>query len=252
MSIPVILRPGTLDLDCYPPEPQTLNEAIINAAHAEMDASFSGIVMSLTAPDVDDQDKAWFNLTNGFLYFFSGGYWVRPHPILPSAIGLRILWPHTEAELWAYEGGDGSDPSTSAPTPTSGAMWEVDSTFAGKFILAPGTLSPSGDVVGIGSTGGADEIELAVENLPEHFHYISNSNASGTQLLAETHSMTVAGVESGGATDRNYTLTGLSAATNPADVGRSSLTGDGDPTPIVPPYKAIYVAKRTARRYIKA
>ena len=57
-------------------------------------------------------------------FFWNGGQWVWPNPIAPSS-GERRLWTGSSADLWFHDGGDGTDPA--AATPTTGAMWMVDS-----------------------------------------------------------------------------------------------------------------------------
>lgn len=60
-------------------------------------------------------------------FFWNGSAWVWPH-LTPPGSGERRIWVGTEADLWFYDGGDGTNPATA--TDTVGAMWEKDLTVA--------------------------------------------------------------------------------------------------------------------------
>lgn len=259
MSFPVDLTAGTLGLDCYPETPQEFHEASVAAIQAEMDASFSGIIMSATVPSVDDQDKLWFNTTDGFVYHFSGGFWVRPHPLPPAAITERLIWPHTEAELWSYQGGDGTDPSVTAPTPTSGAMWEVDHDYDGRFLIAAGSIpdtTPARTVL-IGSTTdsqgekGMYTQTLERANLPAERLKLFGADSVGEPLVDIGADSVVARRADVSSDAQSYRASEDAAKTDP-EYGVTDELGDGDAFVNAPAYKAVYFAKRTARRFIKA
>ncbi len=70
------------------------------------------------------------NTTDGINYgdplrwfFWNGTAWVWPHQVPPLSEERR-LWLGTEADLWFYDGGDGTTPV--GATDTTGAMWAVD------------------------------------------------------------------------------------------------------------------------------
>lgn len=124
--------------------------------------------MSESEPDPDQRDRPWLRLVGGFpdrWYVYAGGAWVWPNPRQAGG-GERIIWIGAESDLWSYDGGDGTDPSTVAPTATTGAMWKKDTTMAAQFPIAVGTL-PSGTVISPGSTGGAEDVELTLAQIPE-------------------------------------------------------------------------------------
>ena len=58
-------------------------------------------------------------------FVWNGSAWVWPH-LIPSTSGVRQIWVGTEADLWFFDGGDGTDPASA--TDTVGAMWEKDAT----------------------------------------------------------------------------------------------------------------------------
>jgi hypothetical protein len=53
-------------------------------------------------------------------FLWNGTEWVWPH-LTPSNSGERRLWTGTAADLWFFDGGDGTDPA--GATDTTGAMW---------------------------------------------------------------------------------------------------------------------------------
>ena len=256
MSFPVDLTAGNLGLDCYP-EPQEFYEAAIAATTAELDATFSGFVMSPTRPEVDDQDKLWFNTTDGRLYFFTNGDWYTRHPRPPGPNGERMPWVGTEADLWDFDGGDGTDPGVSAPTEFSGAMWEVDHTYDGRIPMAPGTIPGTSDTISAGVNDGAAEVELSVEQLPGHQHIVPVCaiKAQNTDPDPGVSPATVQyGIgkdqgsgnvpdDSSGSFDRAFPLTSEASTESPPAQEAVSL---------IPPVRGTFMAKRTARRYIKA
>lgn len=95
--------------------------------------------------------------------FWNGTEWVWPHDVPPGS-GIRQMWVGTEADLWFFDGGDGTDPAVA--TDTTGGMWMVDTVFNSK--------SPRGAVVGTldpGVSAGADVATVPLPSyLPPHFH----------------------------------------------------------------------------------
>lgn len=206
--------------------------------------------MSEAEPDPDQRDRPWLRLVGGFpdrWYVYAGGSWVWPNS--RQAGGERIWWDGTESDLWSYDGGDGTDPSSSSPTSTTGAMWQRDTTWDAKFPVQAGTL-PNGTVLTIGATGGQDE-----QVIPDHDHTVgrmesdSGNNADDGFFL--TGSSDNAGNARGISGDKN-TNEQKSLSDCSGDYLVSSTINDIDDLPkiaTVPPYKVAFWAKRTARVY---
>jgi hypothetical protein len=106
-----------------------------------------GTVFSTTEPSVDDRDKAWGLLNpdgtfTGKIFTYDDGFWGSEHPYPPSS-EVRLMWAGDTADLWNFDGGDGVDPAITAPTTFTGAMWEVDTVFAGRSPMGVGAISGS-------------------------------------------------------------------------------------------------------------
>lgn len=205
--------------------------------------SYSFFVISETEPDAEDRDKMWIKLLpggapDGRYYIYYLGEWVYPHPIEAES-SVRMIWVGSESELWSFDGGDGTDPSSVAPTATTGAMWERDTAFDFRFPLGAGT-SPKPTTVSVGDTGGAEEIELAAGQMPEHTHTVDAND-----YIADSYG------GSGGFTVGNIEPEGtLPIITTSAAGGDGS--GGVDPVNKMPPYYGVYFAKRTARQFFVA
>jgi hypothetical protein len=253
MSVPVNIAPGTLPFDCYP-TPQQLNEAIINGAVAEVAAEFTPVIKSEVEPGVDQRDYVWFSLVDLEYYIYVNGDWVRKHPT-PAGGSERRLWVGTEADLWSYDGGDGSDPGVVAPVGAVGAMWEVDTSFAAKFIIAPGML-PGGTVLAVGATGGVEEVTLteAQGAVGNHEHPVGIFNPSGDDAFFRQKATTGTS---------NYTARYIAgsgavipAAETTADIYTLPANNGAGVTAVphtnMPPYRAAFVIKRTNRTLLVA
>lgn len=205
-------------------------------------------------PAVNDRNKPWLrtNADGTFdkVYVFAGGAWVSPHSV-PASSAMRMWWTDSEANLWAYDGGDGVDPGTTTPTASTGAMWERDDDYDARVPLQAGTL-PSSLVLNVGDTGGEEKHTLLTAEIPAHTHFLSadevDSASAGTGNSIDSATQMVKRRTGGG--DLNYNLIQTTTA---ATVGlTSSVGGTGTPavtTPhnTLPPYRVGMWAKRTAR-----
>jgi hypothetical protein len=153
--------------------------------------------------------------------------------------------------------GSGNDPTTDVPTETTGAFWEEDINYLGRFPLHYGTVGPVAPIpaytFNVGADGGNIEISLNANTLPPHEHYIANTDdppGANTAYLTAANSLSYMDGGNSGSTD--YVLAGT--ATEPT-VGQTSTSGgDGAgaivPFNIMPRYRVGLWAKRTARRYL--
>lgn len=191
-------------------------------------------------PAPENRIYPWINTTDGRLYTFQGGMWTSPNPREPD--GEWIIWPGTEQELWSYDGGDGVDPNSVAPTDTTGAMWQVVAAMAGRMPIGVGTVPSDGSVARtliVGNTGGEGKHSLAEDEMPPHTHDV--------KIVARNSSGGGGGAVTSG-TD-NTTDNSIPPFTS------DSAGGDTQTPPVVvphenlPPYRVVYFAVRTQRKY---
>jgi hypothetical protein len=207
--------------------------------------------------------------------------WVWPNPC-PASGSERRLWFAAENLLWAYDGGDGTDPNVNtpysnppvanpsyvAPSASTGAMWMVDHTFDAQFILAPGNLAavPSGTgpvltLVAVGQTGGEQLHQLSITEIAPHIHTFGPVPTFPWLTLVNTP-------PGGGASQdidwpTNQGNDGSLFTMNAGSAGGG--VGDplaGSPSALnpysaaqyhnnMPPWIACFVIKRTARQYYR-
>lgn len=236
------LTPPTLKSGWCPSTYQELANTIIGGTQINylIQTGTMFINYGPNTPIPENRIYPWINTTDGRTYTFQQGMWTAPNP--RDADGEWIIWPGTENELWSYDGGDGTDPSSFTPTDTAGAMWEVVASMAGRMPIGVGAVPSDGTsprTLSIGNTGGEGRHSLAEDEMPPH-----------------THDFTVIAQNSGGS--NSGALTG-GENNNPNDGqfdGTTESTGGDTQTPPVvvphenlPPYYTVYFAKRTARKY---
>lgn len=216
---------------CYPSEYNQVFVDVANYVRGILSGTTSFIIQGATEPDPADRDKLWAK-DDGFIYGFNlygQGKWVSKYWPPAGANGFRMWWDGSEADLNTFDGGDGG-----IVTATGGTFWVRDTNYDGKFSLQAGTLQPSATVVAIGATGGVDQVGLTAAQNGAHFHNIqltgfrTNLESLTAQWFAPPN--------------------GSVPVTNPA-TGTVSTDpdGNGDPHTNVPPYRAGFWAKRSAR-----
>jgi hypothetical protein len=198
---------------------------LMGGAVALFDGAGTIILNQETVPDADERVYLWFRPSTGRVYRWDGGAWVSPHPSTAEGIE-RKMFEGTPAEIWAQEGGDGSDPASVAPATNVGAMWEIDTAYAGRSPMGVGAISgsdPSKNLA-LSEDYGAGSHAITIPELPEHDHDIAYATAD---------------TGSGLPTVSNGTTEALNYPT--------ATTGDGDAMLITHPVRGLYICKRTAR-----
>jgi len=173
----IILTPGMLPQGYCWTTPQQFNEDIFEIAQGILPGNFNTFNYGPNKPAPEDQDKPWIRTDNfgnfDRLYTFNG-LWVSPNSDPPSTQERRI-WVGSEASVWSFDGGDGSDPTATPPTDTTGAMWQVDHAFDFRIPMGAGTnpiaYTPNpATTLTIGQTLGEEKHLTSVNELPAHKH----------------------------------------------------------------------------------
>lgn len=244
---------------CYPSDPNRFWLDGVATLSGFVPGTYNFFNYGNDEPDPEDRNKPWVRLngdgTLDRVYVYANGVWSSPNPRAASG-DERMIWVGLEADLWSYDGGDGTDPSTTAPTATTGAMWSRDTSFDFRFPLGIGTspsvTQPSGEVtgsttVGVGATGGAEDTEIVIDSdqLPSHSHDVTVESSTGDSADSEQGRFTVG----------DGTFKWRSDLSNDK-VGHTREAGgdtDGATQPIertnMPPFLGVIFAKRTARQF---
>ena len=236
LTVPVLAS------NCWPATPQSMINEMFDKTRGELQ-DLTGVIISATTPDPEDQDKMWVKLDGagmpvGQFVFFSGD-WIWP--VAGFDRNDRVFWRGDLANLPLKDGG-----VAGVATTTTGPFWEVDTEMSGKVAIGVGAL-PSGAALSNGDTGGNDEIVLSTADLPQHNHAVTIGETGGGNsdetLPEEDGAFRVVGgntleYRSTWESDQvGYTRNSGSPATPPA------------PISVLNPYLAGYWIKRTIRQY---
>lgn len=233
--------------------PQRFALDVVAGMTGYLPGQYNVVIDSETEPSADDREKMWHKLypggaPSGKIFKYYLGKWVTPHPIEAGGDERRI-WVGNESDIWAYDGGDGTNPSTDAPTATTGAMWERDTDFDFKFPVGVGTSpAPYSTTISVGATGGEEKHTLQDEEMPLHGHP-AQYNSGG-----EGESDADGGIMIGPGSDTKSAYSGTPSETRGQAIGGSGGAADGTTTPfnVLPLYRAVFFIKRTSRVYITA
>lgn len=261
MSTELKLIPGTLPASFCPSTEQERYNKYFALGYASQPTGVGyTIKVSDTAPSAAERSTTlWMPLSKAFpggepadgkVFYYQGGYWTCPHPVPPSSVFRRVVAAGNEASVWLLDGGDGDDPSSTAPTDYTGAMWEVDHNFDGQTLMGVGTIGDGSGAItesliatDIGQTNG--EVALGTDNLPEHRHesgvpYTDTVQEPpyGETPITEAHTLAFTTVATGGSGNAN-------AYTQYTGFDSSDITKVN----IIQPSRGIWVVKRTARKF---
>ena len=254
-DIPITANWGALPPGYKPSDWQDLVTKLDAIFSAYLPGSYKPVNYGSTTPAAEDQDRPWVR-TNGDgspdrTYVFFNGKWVARHPVDPAS-DERRMWVGTEAALRSHDGGDGT---ADVPTATTGAMWEIDTAFEGKFPVGVGAFAASGSVSVTGSTtstavSGEDQHVLTAAEGPAHTHFLFNGQTA-TSLANDVQTDESADykLDTGTSHSGEYEIQGRTASGDPASVGLSSESGGDTAHNNLPPFYGVYVVKRTARYF---
>ena len=218
--------------------PQNLVNDFADTASIDI-GDLTGIIKSDTAPDPNDRDKGWYKTSAGApigLFIYYNGAWLMPHQT-PANGDERRLWVGSEVDLQTYDGGSGA-----AVTAASGPFWEVDHDFDGLFPVGAGIIPGGGGAsINVGQTSDTNAAS------GEYKHTITQAELPAINLPLA--------VKSGQADNLDNDSSEI--LTNPANVtlGTNPLTlqvplgGSGTPFVNAPPFRGVFIIKRTARQY---
>ena len=235
----IILTPGTLPNPYCFTDWQRLNVDIVTRIAAAITFNTGvGWNVGASTPTAEQRGLPWLNTANGRVYQWSAQYglWISPMPSAEREAGHRRIWVpvggQVESAVWSLDGGDGTDPSITAPTAVTGAAWQVDHLFDGRGSFGIGVIpSGGGSTVTTAIAGGAGQVALTSDNNGPHTHPPADP--------AEKYLMEIVG---GGPSSATLAGTGLFPVE--AQTGSSGL---GTPHDNMPPYYPCYYLKPTAK-----
>lgn len=211
---------------------------------------FTTIINSDTKPTRSDRDKLWHKTIagapSGHIFMFFNGSWVARNLVEPSGDERRIFMG-IESDIWAYDGGDGNNPTVTPPTDATGAMWEKDAAFDFRMALGAGTSpAPVSTIVAVGGTGGEEKHTLTQAELPDVIFPVKETNnpALTSQGLWGEGS-------TGDASTGDNGLTSPNSGENPTYISVHS-GGSGTAHQNMPPFIGVYFIKRTQRVFYLA
>lgn len=228
MSVLLRILAGTLPEGISFPTWQLMNNHLCDINRVEWPDGYTVFNYGSTAPAPENRIYPWLRIDPGTgifdrLYTYYAGFWCSPHPIPPNS-KMSFPWKGTlnAGDLGIYDGGDGGISITAY----TGPMWEEDPDFRGVFMVGCGTL-PSTTVLNVGDTGGEEAHTLTIDELPkmtfEAGHILRNVDPLGDTTLV-------------GPAGTVHT-----SVPKPYDYGANLAHNN------MPPYRAVYFIRRTAR-----
>jgi hypothetical protein len=182
-----------------------------------------------------------------FTFDATVGNWTSPHPVqVADSANERRLWVGSEAALWSYDGGDGTNPAVSPPTAATGAMWQVDHNFDFRFPVGAGVnptaYSPyPASAVAVGGAGGEERHFLTPTEqaaVPD----LTLSGASGPTNFSGASFHPLLQV-----TVNNVTVDGANLV--PGTVPMTPTANATVAHNTMPPYYGVFFISRTTRQY---
>lgn len=248
MSTQLKLIPGTLPSGYCPSTEQERYNKYFQLGYALLPTGTGyTIKVSDTAPTSSERSTTlWMPITGSYggkVFYYQSGYWTCPHPVPASSDFRRIVAAGDESAVWALDGGDGDDPSSTAPTSYTGAMWEVDHNFNDRSFMG------ANSTVSIATDGGSATVTPTTDNLPEHRH---ESGVPYTDTAQEPPygEIAINGTEYPHTLGFTTVATAGSGNANAYTQYTGQDSNDITPLDIIHPVRGIWVVKRTARIYL--
>jgi microcystin-dependent protein len=242
MPTPLKLVAGTLATNCWPASPQLLYNEMFERGSALL-GDITGIIISDSAPEPNDRDKAWIKTSAGkpvlpYPFVYQGGAWIAPHPAPPSAQERR-LWVGSTGDLITYDGG-----ASGGVGDTTGPIWEIDTDFTDRLLIGAGTTA----AVNVNAGAATNQVTLITANLPVHYHTfgIEQSDLSTTAEPGMVYS------DGGVSTIYSSGLSPTAFAKTRTNINGGSSSTVPDAFSILPAVRGIYLIKRTARIFLVA
>lgn len=219
---------------------------IVNAMQGYLQGQYTLIIDSETEPAPEDRGKLWHKLLpggvpTGQIYKYFGGFWVTQFDPHGTVSGKRVWYEGLEATVGDIDGGTAADPVTDF----TGPFWEVDHNYDFRFPLGAGTSpAPASTTAGPGDTGGAEQATMDATTMHPHTHDFGTESAGSIESSDEDGKLRSAGT--------NYFTTSESTThvARTRSVGGSGTPAAAQPFDIMPPYRAGFWIKRTARIWI--
>lgn len=238
------VTPSTLPSGFCPSDYQGLLNGFSAHQFVTLPDTFQGLTVSSTTPT--DTSRPWLQLDSFGrpvrIYVFASGAWLSLHPDFP---GKTIIWTTTLPTMTTFDGGDAN-----APSAISGPMWEVVTALETRVPIGAGTL-PSGTVLTVGGTGGAETVTLDDDEIPDHQHFICKADTGDFGDPPVTSNQYAYRSIQDANQPSEYVLRGQ---TSEADTGLTSgFGGDGAGATVahqnLQPYLVVYFLRRTSRLF---
>lgn len=192
-----------------------------------------------TAPSPENRVFPWFRTVDlkWYDYVATGlGLWVAKYHV-PAQDGPTLWWDASEALLWAYDGGDGVDPSTTPPTVTTGSFWQRNTLYDGRSPMGIGSIPNANPAksLAVGEAYGEGAHTQSVEEVGPHVH-----------PLVPRDQMEPSG---GGDIDGIYVGGTGSPSIGTLSAGPNVYAATQQAMPVIHPVLGMIAAKRTIRAY---
>lgn len=250
-SILLPILPGTLTGFCFKNWQDTLVQ-FANNMQAVLDGC-SFFNYGDTKPDPQYEAYPWLYSVDMQWYKFSG-VWQRPHPYKPG----EHRWEEftQESDIWSFDGGDGSNPTTTPPSANAGAMWELDHNYDGRSPMSPGAITGSSPAKTLGflEDYSSGAVTLTAAQLAAHYHGVGTDGqpGGGDPPVMLSKSWSVVTAITGRYEDTSGTQTWADGpAISSGTMGTTPPLADSTTTPdsvnVVHPVRGMCCIVRTAR-----
>lgn len=247
----VTLIPPTLSSNFCTKTPQQQANELIGGTQVTSDSSFTNLLIQAGTPTVDERTgNAWLKLEGAELlpdklYKFADGVWASKHPI-PASSPIRLPFFGTPAEVWSYDGGDGTDPASSTPTAVTGAMWTEDETLRGRLLMGAGDIPGSSPTknLAVAESYGSGSVTQTAQQVAPHTHPLDADSS-----ILDGNEVKVVNTGTGGA---GLLIGDTGPSSQNLSVEVNEFTSTQEAMPIVPPVVGIRWIKRTNRSHYQS